>query len=88
VANPKIKKESDADNEVSIYAEQMPVGTAYSHLSVSALREEYTRTLGKSADTITPQNMIADLLFQFELQKVLAYQEEIYNELNRTPAND
>lgn len=88
MANPKIKKESDADNEVSIDAEQMPVGTAYSHLSVSALREEYTRTLGKPADTITPQNMIADLLFQFELQKVLAYQEEIYNELNRTPAND
>jgi hypothetical protein len=80
VANPKVKKE---EAEIEAVPEVTPVGTAFSHLSPEGLRAEYLRVHGKPA---TPEQslleLITELMFQFELQKTLAYQDEIYNELN------
>jgi hypothetical protein len=62
--------------------EVMPQGTAYSHLTPEGLHDEYIRVMGKSAQDLTLHQMINELIFQFELQKTLTYQDEVYQDLN------
>lgn len=75
MANPRNKKEVPE-------IEAVPSGTAFSHLSPDGLRTEYKRVMGKSPDGLSFQDMITQLLFQFEVQKTLTYQDEVYKELN------
>lgn len=60
----------------------IPSGTPYSHLTPAGLHDEYIRVMGKPAQDLTLQQMINELVFQFELQKTLSYQDEVYQDLN------
>lgn len=63
--------------------EGVPSGTPFSHLTPEGLREEYARVHGvRPEPDMTFQAMIDALIFQFELQKTLAFQDETYAELN------
>jgi hypothetical protein len=76
VAAKTIKKEIEVEKV-------MPSGTPYSHLTQQGLYDEYVRVMGKPALDLSLQQMIDELVFQFELQKTLSYQDEIYQELNK-----
>ena len=78
MATQRQKKEVPVDNK-----DFVPVGTPYSTLSPESIREEYTRVFGLPANDMSITEAIEALINQFNLEQVLIYQDEVYNELSK-----